>query len=154
MFGGSITARMPNRIRNLEGLSYGASSRFAAPSDGDAAALTATVSSNPINSPKVEASFVDELNKTLKNGFTSDEVETAKKAYLDAVRVGRSQDQALLRTLAARERRNRTMKWDERFEARIQALSVEQVNAAFRKYVDPSLLTIVKAGDFKKANVY
>ena len=33
MFGGSITARMPNRIRNREGLSYGASSRFTAPAE-------------------------------------------------------------------------------------------------------------------------
>src|SRR5438045_872260 len=49
MFGGSITARMPNRIRNVEGLSYGASSRFIAPSEGDAAMFSATVSSNPLN---------------------------------------------------------------------------------------------------------
>ena len=37
MFGGSITASMPNRIRNREGLSYGASSRFTVPADGDSA---------------------------------------------------------------------------------------------------------------------
>ena len=154
MFGGSITARMPNRIRNLEGLSYGASSRFTAPSDGDAASFVATVSSNPINTPKVESSFVDELTNTLKGGFTTVEVETAKKAYLDAVRVGRSQDQGLLRTVAAREQRGRTMKWDEQFEGKIQSLTVEQINAAFRKCMDPSLLTIVKAGDFKKVNAY
>ena len=154
MFGGSIAARMPNRIRNLEGLSYGASSRFTAPAEGDSASFTATVSSNPVNTPKVESSFIDELNKALKNGFTPEEVETAKKAYLDAVHVGRSQDQALLRMIAAREQRGRTMKWDEQFEARIQSLKAAQVNAAFRKYVDPSSLTIVKAGDFKKARAY
>ena len=154
MFGGSITARMPNRIRNLEGLSYGASSRFTAPSDGDSASFMATVSSNPINTPKVESSFLDELSKTLKNGFTSEEAETAKKAYLDAVRVGRSQDQALLRAVAAREQRGRTMKWDEQFESKVQALTLDQINAAFRKYMDPSQLTIVKAGDFKKAGAY
>src|ERR1019366_4121950 len=31
MFGGSLGSRMPNRIRNLEGLSYSVSSRFIAP---------------------------------------------------------------------------------------------------------------------------
>src|SRR5439155_26775472 len=84
MFGGSITARMPNRIRNREGLSYGASSRFTAPTDGDAALFSATVSCNPVNMPKVEASFVDELKKTLRDGFTQPELESAKRAYADS----------------------------------------------------------------------
>jgi zinc protease len=38
-----------------------------------------------------------------------------------------------------------------RCEARIQALTLDQINAAFRKYLDPAGVTIVKAGDFKKA---
>ena len=36
MFGGSITGRAPNRIRNQEGLSYGVNSRFEAPAIGNA----------------------------------------------------------------------------------------------------------------------
>jgi zinc protease len=154
MFGGSITARVPNRIRNVEGLSYGASSRFTAPVDGDAAMFTATVSSNPVNSPKVEASFKDELAKTLKNGFTAEEVATAKKAFLDQQMVGRTQDAALLRLLASHEQVGRTMKWDEQLEARIRALTAEQINTAFRRYMDPSALSIVEAGDFRKAGVF
>jgi zinc protease len=154
MFGGSITARVPNRIRNVEGLSYGASSRFTAPVDGDAAMFTATVSSNPVNSPKVEASFKDELAKTLANGFTPEEVATAKKAFLDQQMVGRTQDATLLRLLASHEQVGRTMKWDEQLEARIRALTAEQINAAFRRYMDPSALSIVEAGDFRKAGVF
>jgi zinc protease len=51
MFGGSITARMPNRIRNREGLSYSASSRRRS-RRGRAALFSATVSCNPVNMPK------------------------------------------------------------------------------------------------------
>jgi zinc protease len=39
-------------------------------------------------------------------------------------------------------------------EAKVAALTPEQVSAAFRKYVDPAALTFVKAGDFKKAGVW
>ena len=46
------------------------------------------------------------------------------------------------------------MFYDEQQEAKIQAFTVEQINAAFRKYVDPAAVTIVKAGDFKKAGVF
>jgi zinc protease len=45
------------------------------------------------------------------------------------------------------------MKWDEALEAKIAALTPEEVSAAFRRHIDPVDLTIVKAGDFKKAGV-
>jgi zinc protease len=154
MFGGSITARMPNRIRNREGLSYGASSRFSAPAEGDAALFSATVSCNPVNMPKVEASFVDELRKTLREGFTQAELTEAKRAYADARKVGRSQEAALVGLIASREQLGRTLLYDEQMEALIQALTLDQINAAFRKYLDPAGVTIVKAGDFKKVGVY
>jgi zinc protease len=154
MFGGSITARMPNRIRNREGLSYGASSRFTAPTEGDSALFSGTVSCNPVNMPKVEASFVDELKKTLREGFTQAEVTEAKRAYADARKVGRSQEAALVGLIASHEQLGRTLLYDEQQETKIQALTLEQINAAFRKYMDPAGVSIVKAGDFRKAAVY
>ncbi|MCX6628307.1 MAG: pitrilysin family protein, partial [Candidatus Solibacter sp.] len=154
MFGGSITARMPNRIRNREGLSYGASSRFTAPTYGDSALFSATVSCNPANMPRVEASFVDELKKTLREGFTQAEVTEAKRAYADARKVSRSQETALVGLIASHEQLGRTLLHDEQQEAKIQALTLDQINAAFRKHMDPAGVSIVKAGDFKKVAVY
>ena len=40
MFGEPITSHIPDRIRNREGLSYGANARITAPAEGDAATLT------------------------------------------------------------------------------------------------------------------
>jgi zinc protease len=156
MFGGSITGRVSDRIRNREGLSYGVNSNFQAPApaDGNAARFGGGAISNPKNSPKVEASFRDELAKTLAGGFTADEVAAAKKAIRDARTMGRTQDQALLRLIAAREDSERTLAWDEQMDAKLDALTVDQVNAAFRRHVDASMLSIVKAGDFKAADVY
>jgi len=154
MFGGSIAARMPNRIRNVEGLSYGASSRFVAPADGDAAMFSATISSNPLNTPRVESSFKDELAKAIKNGFTVEEVNAARKAFLDQQVVARSQEAVLLRLLASHEQLGRTMKGEEQLDTKIRALTPEQVNAAFRRHLDPEALSIVKAGDFLRAGVF
>jgi zinc protease len=154
MFGGPITSHISDRIRNREGLSYGANARVAIPTEGDSAMLSGTVSLNPVNGPKVEFSFVDELKRTLKEGFNAAEVAEAKRAYLDTRANGRAQDAALLGLLAGHEQQNRTMQWDEQLEAKIQALTPEQINAAFRKHIDPAALSIVKAGDFKAAGVY
>jgi zinc protease len=154
MFGGSITGRVPNRIRNREGLSYGVSSRFAAPALGDAASFGGTAISNPLNTPKVEASFRDELRRTLDDGFSADEVAAAKKALRDQRRVARSQDPQLVTIIVAREEVGRTLAWDERLDAQLEALTAEQVNSAFRRHVHIDQLSIVKAGDFRAAGVY
>ncbi|HEX4137792.1 MAG TPA: pitrilysin family protein [Bryobacteraceae bacterium] len=154
MFGGSITSRMEDRIRNREGLSYGATSQFRAPADGNNARFEGRATSNPKNTPKVEASFMDELSKTLAGGFTEKEVDEAKKAVHDQRIVGRSQDQQLLNLIATREEYGRTLDWDRQMDAKLEALTADRVNAAFRRHVDASAVSIVKAGDFKTAGVY
>src|ERR1043165_6438975 len=154
MVGGPNTAGAGGRVSKRGGLSAGSHARIGVPAEGDAAMLSGAVSLNPVNGPKVEASFKDELAKTLKEGFTQAEVEKARQAYLNSRMVARSSDAGLLAQLVAHEQLGRTMKWDEEIEARIRSLTADQVNAAFRRHVDPSALTIVKAGDWKASGVY
>ncbi len=154
MFGGSgLGTRLSRRIRDKEGLSYGVQSDFAVPTQDDAATFVGVAISAPQNTPKVDASFRDELAKTLKEGFTADEVTAAKKAWLQERGMSRSEDGALVGLFAARQRFDRTLKFDESLETRVAALTPEQISAAFRKHVDPATLIFVKAGDFKKAGV-
>ena len=97
MFGGSITApraepdSQPGRAELRRQFPL-----HARRSSGTAASFGGAAISNPQNTPKVEASFRDELAKTLANGFTADEVAAAKKALRDQRTVGRSQDAGLL----------------------------------------------------------
>jgi predicted Zn-dependent peptidase len=56
--------------------------------------------------------------------------------------------------LVAHEQIDRPFKWDSDLEARVQALTAAEINAAFRKRIDPGSLSIVKAGDFKPAGAY
>jgi len=154
MFGGSGSSRLFKRIRDKEGLSYGIGSQFEAPTKDDGGSFGVFAIAAPQNTPKVEASFKDELARTLKEGFTADEVAAAKKSWQDEQLVSRSQDQNLAAELRENERFDRTMKWDEALEAKIAALTPEQVSAAFRKYVATADLSVVKGGDFKKAGSY
>jgi zinc protease len=155
MFGGSgLTARLPDRVRNREGLSYSVSSAFSAPADGDAAVFSASAIANPGNMPKVEASFIDELTRTLERGFTAEELASAKKSLHDDRVGGRSSDGGVLNLIAAREAYDRTLAWDAELDAKLEALTVEQINAAFRRYVTAAMVSIVKGGDFRAAKVY
>jgi zinc protease len=154
ILGGSGGSRLFSRIRNKEGLSYGVSSQFGAPTKEDRATFSASIISAPQNAPKAEASFLDELARTARDGFTAAEVAEAKKSLLESQVVARSQDQNLTRLLGNRQRFDRTMKFDEDLEARIAALTAEQVSAAFRRHIDPAGLVVIEAGDFKKAGVF
>ena len=152
--GGGLSSRLPDRVRNREGLSYSVGSNFNAPVEGDAAIFSASAIANPGNTPKVEASFLDELNKTLKDGFTAPELAAAKKALLES-RVGnRSSDAGVLNRITALEQYGRTLAWDAELDAKLSALTLGQVNAAFRRYVNPAAISIVNGGDFKAAKVY
>jgi len=116
--------------------------------------FSASAIANPGNLPKVEASFVDELRKTLREGFTTPELVAAKKALLDGRIGSRSSDGGLLNLLESREQYGRTLAWDQQMDAKLTALTADQINAAFRRHVDPTKVVIVKGGDFKAAKVY
>jgi zinc protease len=154
MFGEPITSHIADRIRNREGLSYGANARITVPAEGDAATLTGTVSLNPAFGPKVEFSFMDELKKVYQNGFSASELAEAKKAYLDARVIGRSTDASLLTFIALHEQLDRPYTWDKNVEDKIKSMTLGQVNAAFKKHIGPNGVSIVKAGDFKAAKVF
>jgi zinc protease len=154
MMGATLSARLPNRIRNKEGLSYGVFSQFSAPTKDDGGSFFAYAISNPENAPKVEVSMKDEIAQTLKSGFTAGELDAAKKAWLQERVLGRSQDGSLAGLLAARERYGRSMQFDQDLENKVSALTAEQVSAALRRVIDPANLIYIKAGDFQKAKVY
>jgi zinc protease len=154
IFGGAPTSRVFQRIRVKEGLSYGAGASFSIPTKDDAGLFNMNAIAAPQNTPKVEAAFNEEIAKALKDGFTSEEVEKAKKAWLDNRKVSRTEDSSLASLLANRARWDRTAIWDEKLETAVSELTPSQVSEAFKHHVDPAALTIVKGGDFKKAGVY
>ena len=154
VFGGSPNSRLFQRIRVKDGLSYGAGADFSMPVKDDSARMTGYAIAAPQNTPKVEADFNEELARALKDGFTADEVEKAKKTWLDQQMQGRTEEGRVASILRARERWGRTLQWDAKREAAVAALTPQQVSDAFKRYVDPSAVSIVKGGDFKKAGAF
>jgi zinc protease len=73
---------------------------------------------------------------------------------LDQQTVSRTEECSIAGILAACERLGRTMDWDAKREAAMAAVTTDQVNAVFKKYMDSLPISIVKGGDFKKANAY
>ena len=149
--GGFLNSRLAMRLRQKEGLSYGAGSFLSASSDEESGSFGAYAIYAPQNLDKLLAGFREELERALKDGFTEQEIAEAKTGILQSSQLRRAQDGSLAGTLAAYQRLGRDMKFVADFEARLKALTPEQVLTAMRKYIDPTKLSLAYAGDFAKS---
>ncbi|GHM99678.1 peptidase M16 [Cytophagales bacterium WSM2-2] len=149
--GGFLNSRLATRIRQKEGLSYGVGSSFSAGALDPVGTFQAFAIYAPENVEKLEAAFKDEINKVVTTGFTAEELAAAKSGWSQQRTVARAQDGGLAGTLNNYLFTNRTLAWDEAYEKKVMDLTVEQVNAAVKKYLKLEMINIVKAGDFAKA---
>jgi len=151
IFGGAgINSRVMQRIRQKDGLSYGCGSGLAVDSLDRAAHFSMGAIAAPQNLAKVDAALKEELVRALKDGFSTDEVARAKTGLLQTRAQNRAQDGVLAAGWSSFLYLGRTFAWSKAFEDKLSALTVEQVNAAFRKAIDPARLTVVMAGDHAK----
>jgi zinc protease len=146
--GGFLNSRLAVRIRQKDGLSYGVGSGLNAQSLDSAGTFTANAIYNPENVVRLEAAFREEIDRVLKEGFTAEEVEKAKQGWLQQQLQSRSSDSFLTNLFSSQALTGRTMTYNSEFEGWVAALTPDAVNSAMRKYIDPSKITIVKAGDF------
>ena len=149
IFGQGQDSRLWNRVRQKEGLSYGVGSGIAwSPTDANSMFSISAIFA-PQNQAKVEAAVAEELARSLKDGFTPAELEAARSGLLNARRLGRAQDGVVAGRLAANLLLGRRFAVSQQVDDAIAALTLEQVNAAWRLYIAPQKLVLGWAGDFK-----
>jgi zinc protease len=149
--GGFLNSRLATRIRQKEGLSYGVGSQFNAGALDPVGSFFAFAIYAPENVEKLEAAFREELNKVITDGFTAEEINAAKSGWSQSRVVNRSQDAGLAGTLNNYLFIKRDLNWDKAFEAKVMALTPDQINAVMKKHITPDKINIIKAGDFAKA---
>jgi zinc protease len=149
--GGFLNSRLATRIRVKDGLSYGVSSSLSAKSNEEDGRFQAFAIAAPQNVSKVEAAFKEEMQKALADGFTQKELDDDRTGWLQGQQVNRSEDNSLVRMLTSRDYDGRTMAWDEELEKKVAALTADEIGKAVRRTIDLGQVSIVKAGDFKKA---
>jgi zinc protease len=148
--GGFLNSRLASRLRQKEGLSYGAGAFISAQAQDQYGTFISYAIYAPQNMDKLIRAYREEIDKIVKDGFTKEEVDAAKSGYVQSRSQGRANDQELVGTLIARRFVGRTLAWDEELERRLMALSPAEVNAVVKKYIDPKKTVIVRAGDFAK----
>ena len=153
IFGGGSGSRLFQRIRGKEGLSYGVGTSFMAGDQEKFGQFIFQAIATPQNMRKVEAAFKEELARALGEGFTAGEVEAAKRQFVQDNAVQMSQDAFLAIMVGRYAQFGRPLARLTETLQRVQAMTADEVNAAFRRWIDPAAISYFKAGDFKKAEV-
>ena len=148
IFGSGPGSRLWKRIRDAEGLSYGVGTWIGWNEFEPNSALQGDAQFAPQNLAKVEAAWKDELAKSLRDGFTAAELAEAKSGLLNARRLNRSQDDGLAGALAGNLYLGRRFEHAQRNDDAIAAMTLEPLNAAWRRHVDPAKAVWAWGGDF------
>ena len=148
--GGFLNSRLATRIRQKEGISYGVGSQVQASSIDESGIFLTYAIYAPENAAKLQEALIEEINKVRNEGFTAEELAQAKEGLLQARALSLSKDGELAGKLNGYLYLNRDLDFDASMDQKLKNLSLEDVNTVFRKYIDPSKLTIIHAGDFEK----
>lgn len=149
--GASLKSRLADRVRQQEGLSYGIGSGLHVGALSDAGNLSIHAIAAPQNLDKVDTAVREEIARITRQGFTQDELLRAKSGILQQRNQQRAQDGGIAGGWTALLDLDRTYLWQQQLDLKIADLTLEQLNAAARKYFDPAKMSVVLARDEAKA---
>jgi zinc protease len=150
ILGGDTGARIWMRVREAEGLSYGAGAWTAGGALDDAGSFGAYAIVAPQNLAKAKASMLDEITKMTTGPVTEAELARAKDAWVKAQDTELSNDGFVTNMLTTESYRGRTTKEDQDLRAKVKAVTAADVSRVAKKYLQPQRLVIVDAGSKPK----
>jgi zinc protease len=143
----TLSSRLGLQVRDREGLTYGIGSRFRAPSLA-AGPWYIAVSVNPQNVTQAISSALQVLREYVAHGIREDELRDEKSAAIGSFKVALSTNAGLAEALWNAEFYRLGTDYVDRYPQLIEAVTIDEVNAAIRKYFRPEQLTVVIAGDY------
>ncbi len=150
---GGLKSRLMDRIRQKDGLSYGGGSELSGGDFDRAGVFMISAIAAPQNLRKLDGAVRGELARAVKDGFTAAELQDAKSGLMQQRLQNRTNDGVVASGWTGYLYRGRTFEWSAALDRKLAAVTLPQLNAAFRKAIDPARLTVVIAGDQSKLDV-
>ena len=148
--GAFLSSRIPQRLREKEGMSYGAGSFLNAEYKYNFGSWGVYAIFNPLYKGRLDSALHQEIDKAISKGFTQDELTKSVNSLLEQNRTSLGSNDFLANEIRTYMRDERDLGDFSTFENKIKALKLDEVNAALRKYFDKSKLVMVYGGDFDK----
>lgn len=146
ILGGNFSARLMNRVRDEMGLTYhirsglsGVSTRY------DGSFQVVVTLSHDVLDRGVEATQ-EVVRRFVADGVTADELEAVKTTIAGSFQVGLDTTRQLAGTLLVNAERGFDVRYLDRFPSLIDAVTLDDVNAAIRTHLRPDALHVARAG--------
>lgn len=149
LLGADVGSRVARRLREQEGLSYGAYASLNVDRRERSGAISIRAIHAPANRDRLLGALQAELKRTLAEGFEPQELADAQATWRQRRQTTLADENNVVSILADNLYWNDTMARWERTNAQIQALTVSDVNQALRKYLNPDALLVLGAGDYR-----
>ncbi|MGN6531403.1 MAG: M16 family metallopeptidase [Ginsengibacter sp.] len=143
-------SRIVQRLREKEGMSYGAGSYVNISYKENEGSWGVAAIFNPLVKNRLDSALHEEIDKAISKGFTQDELTKSVKSLMEYRRTLLGLDNYLASQVIDYMKDERDLSDFTDFENKTKALTLEAVNAALKKYFDKSKLVLVYAGDFEK----
>ncbi|HMF57229.1 MAG TPA: pitrilysin family protein [Pyrinomonadaceae bacterium] len=143
----TLSSRLGLEVRDRQGLTYGINSRFRTPGLA-AGPWYIGVSVNPKNVDRAIAATMSVLRDYVQNGIKPDELAAEKSSAIGSFKVSLATNAGIAGALWNAEFYNLGADYIDRYPQIINSVTLEEVNAAIKKYFRPDQMTIVIAGDY------
>ena len=142
--GDTLSSRLGTSLRDQQGLTYGVSSGFSA--GREAGPFTVVLQTNPRDTEKAVQGALGILGQVQGQGLTETELNTAKNTLVSGYTVGLSNPAALAGTFTGFYTSGLPLSELTQYQAKVNAVTLDQVNQAAKELLDPQNIVIVTAG--------
>ncbi|MBO9618193.1 MAG: insulinase family protein [Niabella sp.] len=148
--GAFLSSRIPQRLRETDGMSYGAGSYISGNYKYAVSTWNVYAIFNPMYKNKLDSALHEEINKALSAGFREEELKKSRESWLQQRKTNLGFDNYLSYLLSSYMQDEKDLTYFTDYENKVKKLTLKDVNAALKKYIDPVKTTLIYAGDFNK----
>ena len=140
VLGGNSSSLIWQQLRETEGLAYSSGMKVSASSFEDRSTIQLYATSSSSNADKVLASLKSVLSKVIAEGFSVEQVEKAKSAWMQKRKSTFGDESEFVSTLVDSLDNGYDFEAIANFDEKIKGINHTQTTAAIRKYVDQTKL--------------
>lgn len=145
VLGGNFSARLMSTVRDKEGLTYGINSFMTGDTYTDGHwQLSATFAPNLLDRG-VEATM-EQLTLWVNEGISAEELEAKKSTISGMYKVQLATSRGMASRILSFIQQGKKVSYMDDYVSDIESVTLDQVNAAIKKYINPKNMVIVRAG--------
>ncbi len=140
--GAGLTGRIPNRIRESEGLAYNAHAQTVAGAGLDPGRLVAYIGTSPATVEQAQTGVVEEITRLVEDGIEDTELDEARAYLLGREPFRRETARQWAELMIESEHYGLPLDDPERRKAELSSLDRPTVEAAARRHIRPADLRV------------